>query len=150
MTTNLATILATKIRTALEVDHIHDDAHTLAAIAVLVNQAGLSLTPLPEQEQPRVASEVQRHPSGVEVVANRWSVMVAGRWAGLVSTYDIAVDGASYRTYLGSSEWEHSSLDAAVAHLVAQQRTPSPERSIERGRDDAEEDSRREGEAVQS
>lgn len=147
MTTNLATILATKIRTALEVDHSHDDAHTLATIGVLVQQAGLSLTPLPEQEQPRVASEVQRHPSGVEVVANRWSVMVDGRWAGLVSTDVIAVDGASYRTYLGS-EWEHSSLDGAVNYLVAQQRTPSPERSIERGRDDAEEDSRREAEAV--
>lgn len=149
MTTDLKTILATKIRTALEVDHSHDDAHTLATIGVLVEQAGLSLTPLPEQEQPRVAAEVQRHPSGVEVTANRWSVMVDGRWAGLVSTDVMAVDGAPYHTYLGRAEWEHSSLDAAVSHLVAQHRTPSPERSIERGRDDAEEDSRREAEAVQ-
>ena len=153
MTTNLATILATKIRTALELNPDANPVHEalkLGQLAVLVNQAGLSLTPLPEQEQPRVASEVQRHPSGVEVVANRWSVMVDGRWAGLVSTDVLAVDGAPYRTYLGRAEWEHSSVDAAVSHLVAQQRTPSPERSIERGRDDAEEDSRLEAEAVQA
>lgn len=148
MTTNLATILATKIRTALD-DNCAGDAEGLARLAVQVHSAGLSLTPLPEQEQPRVAAEAQRHPSGVEVTANRWSVMVDGRWAGLVSTDVMAVDGAPYHTYLGRAEWEHSSLDAAVGHIVAQQRTPSPERSIERGRDDAEEDSRREAEAVQ-
>lgn len=152
MSTNLATILATKIRTALEADPETDPIHEaleLGQLAVLVNQAGLSLTPLPEQEPPRATSEAQRHPSGVEVTANRWSVMVDGRWAGLVSTDVMAVDGAPYYTYLGRAEWEHSSLDAAVSHIVAQQRTPSPERSIERGRDDAEEDSRREAEAVQ-
>lgn len=144
MTTNLATILATKIRTALEVDHSTDDAHALATIGVLVQQAGLSLTPLPEQEQPRVAAEVQRHPSGVEVTVDGWQVSVDGEWAGLIARRD-----AGHVAYFADGKATLDSLDAAVNHLVAQHRTPSPERSIERGRDDAEEDSRREAEAVQ-
>lgn len=144
MTTNLATILATKIRTALEVDHSHDNAHTLATIGVLVNQAGLSLTPLPEQEQPRVAAEVQRHPSGVEVTQTGWKVTVDGKFAGMV---DCLTGG--FKAYTpGRHGVPHGSLDAAVSYIVAQHRTPSPERSIERVRDDAEEDSRREAEAV--
>ena len=101
----LAPKLATAIAKAIDAGETLT-AEAISRVAVNVKTAGLMVTPLPEQEQPRVASEVQRHPSGVEVIANRWVVN------------------------------------------VAQQRTPSPERSIERGRDDAEEDSRREAEAV--
>lgn len=147
MTTNLATILATKIRTALEVDHSTDDAHTLATIGVLVHQAGLSLTPLTEQEQSRVASEVQRHPSGVEVIADRWEVRVDDWHAGAVCRYQ----PGSFEVFRNGGRGSCESLDEAVSHLVSLKRgTPSPERSIERGRDDAEEDSRREAEAVQA
>ena len=70
MTTDLRTILATKIRTALEADPETDPIHEaleLGQLAVLVNQAGLSLTPLPEQEPPRMPAEVQRH-KGLDVV----------------------------------------------------------------------------------
>lgn len=145
MTTDLATILATKIRTALD-DNCAGDAEGLARLAVLVHQAGLSLTPLPEQEQPRVSSEVQRHPSGVEVTATSWKVTVDGRFAGMAD----ALTGG-FKAYVpGEPGIPHVSLDAAVSYIVAQHRTPSPERSIERGRDDAEEDSRREAEAVQA
>lgn len=149
MTTNLATILATKIRTALEVER-DAEAHTLATIGVLVNQAGLSLTPLPEatpEATPAAerGSDTQRHPSGVAVTADGWRVHVDGEWAGLIARSD-----AGHVAYFAGGKATLDSLDAAVSHLVAQQRTPSPERSIERGRDDAEEDSRREDEAVQS
>ena len=143
MTTNLATILATRIRTALD-DNRVGDAEDLTHLAVQVNSAGLSLTPLPEQEQPRVASEAQRHPSGVEVTVDSWLVHVDGEWAGLIARRD-----AGHEAYFADGKATLDSLDAAVNHLVAQHRTPSPERSIERGRDDAEEDSRREAEAVQ-
>ncbi len=104
----------------------------------------LSLTPLPEQEQPRVAAEVQRHPSGVEVTQTGWKVTVDGKFAGMV---DCLTGG--FKAYTpGRHGVPHGSLDAAVSYIVAQHRTPSPERSIERVRDDAEEDSRREAEAV--
>lgn len=144
MTTNLATILATKIRTALEVDHSHDNAHTLATIGVLVNQAGLSLTPLPEQEQPRVAAEVQRHPSGVEVTQTCWKVTVDGKFAGMV---DCLTGG--FKAYTpGRHGVPHGSLDAAVSYIVAQHRTP-PRRHPGHARSSAQErDSRREAEAV--
>lgn len=143
MTTNLATILATKIRTALD-DNRVGDAEDLLRLAVLAQQAGISLLVLPEQEQPRASSEAQRHPSGVEVTVDSWLVYVDGEWAGLIARRD-----AGHVAYFADGKATLDSLDAAVNHLVAQRRTPSPERSIERGRDDAEEDSRRESEAVQ-
>lgn len=141
MTTNLATILATKIRTALD-DSCMGGAEELLRLAVLAQQAGLSLTPLPEQEQPRASSEAQRHPSGVEVTVDSWLVHVDGEWAGLIARRD-----AGHEAYFADGKATLDSLDAAVNHLVAQHRTPSPERSVERGRDD-EEDSRDEAEAV--
>ena len=131
MTTDLKTILATRICTALD-DNCMGDAEDLARLAVLVNQAGLSLTPLPEQERPRVASEAQRHPSGVEVTKTGWRVTVDGKFAGIVD----ALTG-SFKAYTPDARTSHGSLDAAVSYIVAQ-----------RGRDDAEEDSRREDEAV--
>lgn len=125
MTTNLATILATKICTALE-DNRVGDAEDLAHLAVQVHSAGLSLTPLPEQEQPRVAAEVQRHPSGVEVTTTGWKVTVDGKFAGIVD----ALTGAFNAYVPGQPGIPHDSLDAAVSYIVAQR------------------DSRREAEAV--
>lgn len=140
MTTNLATILATKIRTALEVDHSHDDAHTLATIGVLVQQAGLSLTPLPEpQPETEQGSDTQSHPSGVTVTKTGWKVTVDGKFAGLV---DARAGG--FKAYTPDAITSHDSLNAAVSYIVAQHRTPSPKRSIERGRDDDEADRRAE------
>lgn len=153
MTTDLATILATKIRTALESNpdtNPVNEALKLGQLAVLAQQAGLSLTPPPEakpEPEPGQTSDTQSHPSGVTVTRTGWKVAVDGKFAGMVD----ALTG-DFKAYVpgGRGGVAHDSLDAAVSYIVAQQRTPSPERSVERGRDDAEEDSRREDEAVQA
>ena len=149
MTTDLKTILATKIRDALELNPDANPVHEalkLGQLAVLVEQANLSLTPLPEpQPETEQGSDTQSHPSGVTVTKTGWKVTVDGKFAGIVD----ALTGA-FKAYTPDAITSHDSLDEAVSHIVAQERTPSPERSIERGRDDAEEDSRLEAEAVQA
>lgn len=136
MTTNLATILATKIRTALESNPDTNPVHEalkLGQLAVLVQQAGLSLTPLPEQEpETEQGSDTQRHPSGVTVTTTGWKVTVDGKFAGMVD----ALTGG-FKAYTPDASTSHDSLDAAVSCIVGQ-----------RVRDDAEEDSQREAEAV--